>query len=76
MMDSPDKGEVLDLVERKGPLSFPVLMNQISAYSEDAVYVALKALVHDGQVNLRDGDLEADGTTRDVYEAAADGGGE
>lgn len=68
-MKKADTGEIFDLVSRKGPLSLRALMDQISAYSEDSIVLALEELVENGQVEQRAGNLETDGTTADVYVA-------
>lgn len=64
---SDDAGETFDLVVRKGPISLRGIMNQVSAYSEDAVYSHLKKLESDGFVDSVDGDIEEHGTTATVY---------
>lgn len=67
MMMESDVGEVLDLVERKGPISLKGIMDQQAVYSQDDVYSALKQLEEEGKVERLDGDLDKYGTTRDVW---------
>jgi len=67
-----DTGEVLDLVERKGPISLDGLMDQQAVYSRDDVYIALVELSDEGKVRNFDGDLEEHGTTRELWEATTD----
>lgn len=64
-----DTGEILDLVERKGPISLDGLMDQQATYSRDDVYIALVELFDDGEVRRFAGDLEEHGTTRELWEA-------
>lgn len=46
-----DNGEVLDLIERKGPIGFDKLMRKhVSTYSRDGVYTALQELAEEGKV--------------------------
>lgn len=63
-----DVGETFDLVIRNGPISLKGLMDQTHSYSEDEVYGHLEWLVTHEFVTRREGDLEQDGTSRDVYE--------
>lgn len=60
--------ETFDLVVRKGPISHKKLMDQIHAYSHDNVFSHLEWLERHEYVERREGDLEKDGTTRDLYE--------
>lgn len=64
-----DNLEVLDLVERKGPISHAAIMRQESVYSSDEVYTALVELQEEGKVERYEGNMADHGTTRDVWEA-------
>lgn len=63
-----DRGEILDLVERKGPISLDGIMDQQAVYSRDDVYEALSELKGRGEVRSFDGDLHEHGTTRRMWE--------
>lgn len=65
--EDTDEGEVFDLVVRKGPISFDALMDQIWTYSRDETFEYLTALKRKGYVERREGDLEEDGTSRDLW---------
>jgi Fe2+ or Zn2+ uptake regulation protein len=68
-MFEADRGEVFDLVERKGPISFEKLMqNHISSYSRDGVYSALLYLEEQGNIERIDGTLDEHGTTRELWD--------
>lgn len=72
MIGGADKGEVLDLVARKEPVSLRDIMGQQSVYSEDEVFDMLQSLIETGEVGRRAGELDRDGTTRDVYYVTED----
>lgn len=61
------KGEVLDMVDRKGPISLDGLMDQIYSLSQDDVFTYLSELEDDGDIVREEGNLEEHGTTRYVY---------
>jgi len=63
-----DAGETFDLVVRNSPISHSRLMDQIYSYSSDEVFTHLRELAEADYLTRREGDLEQDGTTRDVYE--------
>jgi DNA-binding transcriptional ArsR family regulator len=62
-----DAGETFDLVVRKGPISLDGLMDQIYSYSQSEVAAHLAALLDDDYIRRREGDIDRDGTTRDLY---------
>lgn len=68
-MRGADEGEVLDLVQRKGPISLRGIMEQQSIYAEDDVFLALKDLEEEGKVKRINGELDEHGTTADVWRA-------
>jgi hypothetical protein len=68
MFSESDKHEVLDMVKRKGPISLDGLMDQLSMYSEDDVFIALVELEDDGAVRRFEGDPHEHGTTKDLWE--------
>lgn len=72
MFTEDDKHEVLDMVQRKGPISLRSLMDQISMYSEDDVFIALVELEDEGKVRRFEGDLYDDGTTADLWVSEED----
>jgi hypothetical protein len=63
-----DVGETFDMVVRKGPISMRQMMDQIFAYSHDDVVGHLEWLETHEFVTRREGDLDEDGTTEDLYE--------
>jgi len=69
--DSPRgrDGEILDYVERKGPITADRIVDECGIWSPDAVYSSLKSLEHDGFVESQEGDLQVHGTTRRVWSA-------
>lgn len=68
-MRESDKIEVIDLVKRKEPISLDGIMRQTAVYSRDETFTALKWGEREGIVERREGDLEEDGTTADVWES-------
>lgn len=65
-METHDK-EILDLVQRKGPVTFDDLMDHISVYSQDDVYISLVYLEEQGYVEEIDGSLDEHGTTQSLW---------
>lgn len=63
-IDAMDK---VDLVRRKSPISYREMMRQTSVYSGDEIFDALKWAESEGLVSRRDGDLETDGTTEELW---------
>ena len=63
-IDAMDK---IDLVRRKSPISFRRMMEQTGVYSADEMFDALKWAESEGLVSRRDGDLESDGTTEELW---------
>lgn len=63
-----DVGETFDMVVREAPISMRQMMDQIHAYSHDDVAGHLEWMETHEFVTRREGDLEQDGTTGDLYE--------
>lgn len=72
---SGDKGEVFDLVERKGPITFDDLMKQIGAYSRDKVITHLEELESEGYVTEEEVELEWGGDSYTQLMWSVDTGG-
>jgi predicted transcriptional regulator len=60
-------GEVLDYVDRKGPITANRIVEECGVWSPDEVYTSLRSLERDGFVESQEGDLSDHGTTRRVW---------
>jgi len=61
------EGEVLDYVERKGPITADQIVEDCGVWSPDDVFSYLQALEEKGLVDSTRGDIEQHGTTRRVF---------
>jgi len=59
--------EVLDYVERKGPITVSRIVDDCGIWAPDSVYTWLRELEKDGHVTSESGDLAKHGTTRRVW---------
>lgn len=70
------ESEILDYVERKGPITSRQIIEECGIWSPDEVYQALVNLQDEGFVTGERGDIERHGTTRQVWYVEPDTGQE
>jgi hypothetical protein len=51
-----NRGDIEDLIDRKGPISFKEIMDQTPMYSSDGVFAAIQKLVEEDRVEKVDTD--------------------
>lgn len=62
------KEKILDVIEREEPIPFFEIAEQIPMSSAGTVFDDLGELADAGEITVRDGNPETDGTTAELYE--------
>lgn len=63
----PDN-KILDIIEREEPVPFFEIVEQMPMSSAHTVFDELGELADAGEITVRDGDPDVDGTTAELYE--------